>query len=333
MFASFKDYAKNLKPVLDAAFTGHLTRLLGNGGPRGSALETELLAGGKKIRGSLLCLVASTLGGALEDALPRAVAVELIQAATLIHDDFVDQHRSRRNRASAWTLEGGRRAVLLGDIVFASAIHMMSEMGRDDGLIVSRAIAEVSSGAYQEPLNPSSLLEAIEGSRIDTEMYLKIISLKTGVLFGAACELGAVAAMANDKIRRSWRRYGLKIGEAYQIADDLHDVEQCLLNHCVRGSEIAGLAPALLFFAGESRACIINALRRERSDLSGEILLHFRTAAELMKAEKERRLQSAVEGIVKDSADSDIYRLALKTPWDIISMFDEATPPVSLRSR
>ncbi len=331
MFTSFQDYAKNLKPLLDAAFTRHLDRLLGNGSRSESDGDTELLDGGKKIRGSLLCLVASALGGALEDALPRAVAVELIQAATLIHDDFVDQHRSRRNKDAVWTIEGGRRAVLLGDIVFASAIHMMSEMGRDDGLIVSRAIAEVSRGAYKEPLNPSWLLEAMEGNRIDAELYPKIIFLKTGVLFGAACELGAVAAGADDRTRQLWRQYGLKIGEAYQMADDLHDVRQCLLNHSVKGSEIAALAPALLYFSGESSACIINALRQVRTDLSGEILTHFQTTAELMKAEKERHLQSAVDGIAGGRIDTDFYRLALKTPWDIISMFDEAAPMVSLR--
>jgi geranylgeranyl pyrophosphate synthase len=150
MYQSFQDYAKSVKPLLDAAFTDHLARLLGYGGTFGFPDGINLLNGGKKIRGSLLCLVTAALGGDLEDAVPRAVAVELIQTATLIHDDLVDQHRSRRNMAAIWTIEGGRRAVLLGDIVFASAIQMMSEMGREDGLIVSRAIADVSRGAYRE---------------------------------------------------------------------------------------------------------------------------------------------------------------------------------------
>ena len=141
MFAHFHDYAKKLKPTLDIAFTSHLVDLLGDTKPLGSFGEAKPLTGGKKIRGSLLCLIATTLGGSLEDALPRAVAVELIQTATLIHDDFVDQHRSRRDLAAVWTLEGARRAVLLGDIIFASAIRMMSELGRIDGLIVSRAIS------------------------------------------------------------------------------------------------------------------------------------------------------------------------------------------------
>ncbi len=330
MYTSFPDYAKNLKPLLDEAFNSHMERLLGNPAPCGFVRERELLAGGKKIRGSLLCLVAEALGGAMEDALPRAVAVEMIQTATLIHDDYVDQHPSRRNRAAAWTLEGGRRAVLLGDIIFASAIHMMSEIGRDDGLIVSRAIAEISRGAYHEPLDPSALLAAIENNRFDAGLYPKIISLKTGVLFGAACELGAVAAGADDKTAQSWRRYGQKIGEAYQIADDLHDVKQCLINNYVNAGEMAAIAPALLFFAGESRPCIVDVLGRERSVLSGELLVHLRKAAESMKAAKEAHLASAVQEIASDGAVSDIYRLILRAPRDLIGMFDEATIPVSL---
>src|SRR6266581_9684176 len=94
MFAHFQGYAEHLKPTLDAAFSKHLAKLLEDTRPIGSWGESQLLRGGKKIRGSLLCLVATTLGGTLEDALPRAIAVELIQTATLIHDDYVDQHRT-----------------------------------------------------------------------------------------------------------------------------------------------------------------------------------------------------------------------------------------------
>ncbi len=329
MFENFQDYAKALKPSLEAAFTGHLTRLLGETLPLQSFGGAKLLAGGKKIRGSLLCLVVDTLGGALEEALPRAVAIELIQTATLIHDDFVDQHRFRRNSAAIWTLEGGRRAVLLGDIIFSSAIQMMCEMGGKDCLIVSNAIAEVSRGAYQEPLDPSSLLKLIETDQVDAAIYLKIVHLKTGVLFGAACQLGALAAGADDKLQQVWRNYGMKIGTAYQISDDLYELEKCLVTRSITATDIADFTPALLFFARESRSGIIKALRREPSELNGELLRHFQTAVELMKTEKQRYLQSALDGIGKDSPDNENYRLVLSAPWDLIRMFDETNPLVS----
>jgi geranylgeranyl pyrophosphate synthase len=326
MFTSFQEYAERLRPALNAAFSEHLNRLLGDSGlPRSCG---GILTEGKKIRGSLLCLIATTLGGALEDALPRAVAVELIQTATLIHDDFVDQHRVRRNAPSLWTLAGARKAVLLGDIVFASAIHMMSELGRAEGGIVSGAIAEVSRGAYEEPLNPAAFLHEIEAERVDGTLYEKIIYLKTGVLFGAACQLGAVAAGADEVLQHAWRSYGLRIGEAYQIADDLHDVERALSTRTMTAGEVAALAPALLFFVRESRPLLVEALRRKSWRLTGESREQFRTAAELMRAEKERRLRAAAAAIAGEVADNGRNRLTDTIPWDLLRMFDEAQPQV-----
>jgi len=326
----FQDFSEVVRPQLDAAFRAHLTGLLGDEVPIGSGRKTDILSGGKRIRGSLLCLVASALGGALKDALSRAVAVELIQTATLIHDDVVDQHRSRRNSPALWTLEGARKAVLLGDIIFASAIRMMSELGREDGLIASRAIAEVSRGAYQEPLNPSSLLEdTAVADAWDTALYEKIIGLKTGVLFGSASRLGAVSAKASGRSLQRWYQYGLKIGEAYQIADDLHEIERCLITRSMTRSEIIALAPALLFFVRESRPDLLKVLRRQSMVLRTELPKHFETAAGIMKVEIASRLQSAISAMEDDFPDNEYGRVARRAPRDIIAMFDEARTSVS----
>ncbi len=322
MFASFHDYAANLKPKLEDAFTGQLARLLGSAHPLTSQSGDILLAGGKKIRGTLLCLVTSTLGGTLESALPRAVAVELIQTATLIHDDFVDQHRVRRNAPAIWTLEGARRAVLLGDVIFSEAIRMMSEAGREEGLIVSRAIAEISRGACQEPLDPGALQARIESDGWNPALYEKIIHLKTGVLFGATCQMGAVAAGAGERLQEVWRRYGTDIGEAYQIADDLHEIERALLARSIMAGELAPLAPALLFYADEVRPYLSEALRQEAPSLEGVFLEQLQAAAVSMKRAKERRLHSAVAEIEGAFPDNDLYRLAREAPTDIIRMFD-----------
>jgi geranylgeranyl pyrophosphate synthase len=331
MAIHFQDYVESLRPSLDTAFTGHLARLLGDVGSLHPGVRTKILAGGKKIRGSLLCLVTGALGGALEDALPRAVAIELIQSATLVHDDFVDQHRLRRDSAALWTLEGARRAVLLGDIIFASAIHMMSEMGRADGVIVSRAIAEVSRGAYQEPLNPTSLLGEIEAHRVDAALYEKIIHLKTGVLFGAACQLGAVAAKADDKLQQEWRRYGLRIGEAYQIADDLQEVARLGRAPTATRADVVALAPALLVFVPKMRPRILKALKRRSSAMTEELVAAFEEAAKLMREEIERRLRSALAAIDGDLPDTEAGRLSRVAPWDLIGMFNEADRQISSR--
>ncbi len=178
-----------VRPRLDEAFNRHLTFLLEDIPLRHAASLGASLEGGKKIRGGLLCMLNSALGGVLESAIPRANAVELIQTASLIHDDFVDQDTVRRNRPATWTLVGARRAVLLGDVMFASAIKMMSDLSQEDGSVISDAIAQVARGAIHEPLDPLLLIGEIESNRLDGRLYEKIIHLKTGILFGAACRL------------------------------------------------------------------------------------------------------------------------------------------------
>jgi geranylgeranyl pyrophosphate synthase len=256
--------------------------------------------------------------------------LELIQTATLIHDDFVDQHERRRDLPALWTLEGARRAVLLGDVIFASAIQSMSELGREDGLIISNAIAEVSRGAYQEPLNPCSLLEMFEEDSDCTALYERIIYLKTGVLFAAACQLGALAARADDRRRQKWRCYGLKVGKAYQIADDLQEVEQYLLNRSMTGSELISIAPALVFFTRDILPHIIEALRQKSPEFRGEFLMLLQSSADTMKEEIERHLKSAVIEIEGCLPNDEYDRLVRRTPWDIIRMFNEVRPATSM---
>jgi hypothetical protein len=329
MFASFRDYAASIRTPLNTSLTAHLAQVLGDTPAPQSGEALQLLTHGKKARGSLLCLVTAALGGTLESALPRAAAVELIQTATLIHDDFVDQHTTRRGAPALWTIEGARKAVLLGDVLFASAIRMMSELGRAEGQIVSQAIAEISRGAYQEPLDQRSLVDAIEAGLVNAALYEKIVRLKTGVLFGAACQLGALAAHAGAAVERCWQRYGLRIGEAYQIADDLHEVERHLLAPAVDGGDLAALAPALLFFTPSIQPSLIEAARRDSSSVDGALRSHFETARQTMSREVEVRLRAAVAEIEDRVPENGYARLTRETPWGLIEMFNGATPAAS----
>jgi geranylgeranyl pyrophosphate synthase len=184
----------------------------------------SVIGGGKKIRARILCIMCEALGGSFADALPRAMAIECIQAASLIHDDWVDGDRIRRNAPAVWTLQGARRAVLLADVIFATALQRCAEMGRLDALALSKAIATLAAGAYQEALDLSETGSngmPVSGGQ---SSYDQIIFLKTGALFAAAAELGAIAAGANAALQRAAYDYGSRIGEAYQLADDLDDV-------------------------------------------------------------------------------------------------------------
>lgn len=179
-----------------------------------SALRT-ILTEGKRLRGSLTCLVAEALGGTLEQALPAALAVEMVQAASLVHDDFVDGDTVRRGRPAAWTLLSSRRAVLVADVMFATAIEKMAQAGAREVATLAHAIAAMAQGALQEAAG-ESFVE-------DRDAYRRILYLKTGSLFSAAARLGALAANAREPHLQAATEFGARAGELYQIADDLAD--------------------------------------------------------------------------------------------------------------
>jgi len=322
MFRGFHDYWQTRKPVVDAAFTKTLCGLLEGITLTDDTLLRDSLKSGKMIRGGLTCMINEALGGILDAAVPRAISIEMIQAATLIHDDFIDGHTSRRGRPSTWTIEGARRAVLVGDVIFAFAIKMMSDLGKEDGALVSHAIAQVSRGALHEGLDPLAFAREIESGRVDKRLYEKIIYLKTAILFGTACLLGAIAAKADLKLQEVFYRYGLRIGEAYQIADDLQEVKAHFAKGTINPDQMAALTPLFLQFTNAMRPFAITLLRGEVAHLDGEGLGFFRDVQELMEEEIESRLRLAMYEVEENLRDNSYTELLRQAPRDIIEMFN-----------
>lgn len=207
------------------------------------------LAGGKRIRGCLVCLMSEALGGTLAAAIPRAVAIECIQAASLIHDDIVDGDWTRRSQPATWTVEGMRKAVLLGDVIFSTAIERLAELGSRDTQTLAHAIATLARGAYQEAIDPAVLRSALLEGRYQPVIYEQIIRLKTGALFAAAAQLGALAAEASDEVAARAFAFGMQLGEAYQIADDLDDLAAWPDQQSIAAIP---LLPTLLYFSDKA---------------------------------------------------------------------------------
>ena len=318
----FQDYVAKVKPALDQAYERWIGSLSDVIAFEDSAGLWAALQGGKKIRGCLLCLVTESMGGILQAAIPRAAAVEFIQTATLIHDDFVDQDAVRRKLPAVWTLEDARRAVLLGDVIFASAIKMMSDLSREDGTVISDAIAQVARGALHEPLEPLGLAKQIESGKLGGSLYEKIIYLKTGILFGAACRLGAVAGQAPLDIRESLQRYGWRIGEAYQIADDLQEIRHHIARGRIDSQKMLPLTPACLHFAPNSKPFLLEILRSGPCEITGAFQAIFKQASQRMRQDLERRLNLAVAEIKNVLPQSEYGELIHRTPWDLIGMFN-----------
>jgi geranylgeranyl pyrophosphate synthase len=321
MFENFRDYVETVKPSVDVAFEKQLQSLLDGISSTDDFMLRATLAGGKRIRACLLCMINGTLGGSLDSALPRAVAIELIQTATLIHDDFVDQDTVRRNMPAVWTLEGARRAVLLGDVIFASAIKMMSRLSREDGLVVSDAIAEVARGACHEPFDSKTLIRGMQSGALNGELYERIIHLKTGVLFGAACQLGAIAAQADATLQVKSYEYGLQIGKAYQIADDLMELKQYFSQQSFPPDWLIALVPTLLHFAEDIGPHIEAILKKNSLTSRRPLKNHVEIAIQSMEEEIDLRLKCAISEVERDFPRNDYSELVRSAPWDLIDVF------------
>jgi geranylgeranyl pyrophosphate synthase len=267
----FIRYWRTTRGELDDAFRRLIPDFFLRFPERQTAAVHDALDNGKRLRGCLLCLVNDALGGRREDALPRALAVECIQAASLIHDDFVDCDAQRRDRPAAWTTYGPRKAVLLGDLMFATALQRMTEASQADGLAVAEVVATMASGAWQEPLDTAELdLALFADMERGCRLYPNIIFLKTGALFGTAARLGAISARGSQRLVDLAYEFGVHLGEAYQIADDLRDLTG-LNGRQYATSDLAVLAPAILHFCGE--AVLTPAGLPDDSDASLEVFL------------------------------------------------------------
>jgi geranylgeranyl pyrophosphate synthase len=169
-----------------------------------SALE----AGGKRLR-PLLCFLASSP----EEAQPVAagVAVELVHMATLVHDDLIDRAEYRRGRASAWTTYGEPAARAAGDYLFARAFAELTADGDPwaVGVLAEAALCLARGEALQH--------EQAHDPDTTVASYLQRCALKTGKLFEAACTLGG------GRRRPELGEFGLALGIAFQIADDILD--------------------------------------------------------------------------------------------------------------
>ncbi|MFU8855500.1 MAG: polyprenyl synthetase family protein [Deferrisomatales bacterium] len=328
--AGVEGYLAVLRPLLESAVARRISEILAPL-PWFDRPAVELaLEGGKKLRGSLLCLVCESLGGARGDALPRAVAVELIQAASLIHDDILDADRLRRGRPSVWALAGVRRAVLLGDVLFATAIEAMSRLGPDEAAAVSRAIARIAQGACSEPLEPVSLADALEGGSFGGDAYERILHLKTGVLFGVACRLGAGAAGADHRLRSQAERYGTYIGEAYQIADDLEDLARLLDNDIIDPGRASPLAPALAASVPEGRARAVELLRGV--PLGQTEIRRLRTAAAAGLEEALAKRLDRAERALAHGVPAEARTRLRQAPRHLIRLFREGESSPVARS-
>ena len=180
-----------------------------------------IAAGGKRLR-PMLCIAASMVSSRNNKKPPKAAlylaaSVEFIHNATLLHDDVIDSSDQRRGKQTANALWGNEASVLVGDYLFARAFELMVETN-DIWVLkkLSLAAAKITEGEVKQ----MSMLGQPDSSILD---YLSVIKGKTGVLFAAAAQTGSKVGNGDSKLCNAFYRYGLALGNAFQIMDDALD--------------------------------------------------------------------------------------------------------------
>jgi octaprenyl-diphosphate synthase len=174
-------------------------------------------AGGKRLRPMLLLLAAGALGHRGGDAHQLAAVIEFIHTATLLHDDVVDESGLRRGRKTANAVWGNAASVLVGDFLYSRSFQLMVELDRVE---VMRILADTTNLIAE-----GEVLQLLHVRNPDTDeaAYLQVIERKTAVLFAAATRLGALLAGGDAMLQQRMHEYGLNLGYAFQMADDVLD--------------------------------------------------------------------------------------------------------------
>jgi len=169
--------------------------------PHGKRLRTKLIL---KIAGSSLKVVKT------------AATVEMIHAASLLHDDVIDDANTRRGRVSVNASEGNKTAIMLGDILYSKAFFELNSISSEVAKVVSNAVVQLSLGELADVRLSTTF-------HTNRDAYLKMLYQKTASLMEASAESAAILAGKN---RQAYRQYGCNLGLAFQMIDDILDITE-----------------------------------------------------------------------------------------------------------
>jgi octaprenyl-diphosphate synthase len=176
-------------------------------------------SGGKRVRPALTVLSNYAVGGdgSRYNSIRMATVMEFLHTATLVHDDVIDSADKRRNRPTVNALYGNETAVLMGDWLYMSAFETsLTERSLPILDILTRVTRKMTEGELLQ-------LTLLGQTDVSESQYLDVLQRKTSYLFSACCEIGAILGKASEKQQESLRDYGLNLGTAFQLIDDLLD--------------------------------------------------------------------------------------------------------------
>ena len=222
-----------------------------------------LAAGGKRVRPQLALLATKLFGGNEEDVLPAALALEVFHNFTLLHDDVMDKAQVRRGRPTVHVKWNANTAILSGDQMMIEAYKLLSQVPENKLATTLRLFNQMAT-------------EICEGQQYDVDFesredvtipeYMEMIRLKTSVLLATALRIGAYIAGATDEQQEQIYNYGIHLGLAFQIQDDMLDCygDQATFGKAI-GGDIAENKKTYLWLTAAQKGAIDELAMREES--------------------------------------------------------------------
>lgn len=269
-------------------------------------------SGGKRLRPALVVLSADVFGYQGKRHHDLATAVEFIHTATLLHDDVVDESQLRRGVTTASALFGNAASVLVGDFLYSRAFQMIVEIGEMRVMqVLADATNTIAEGEVLQLLN-------CHNADVDADNYMRVIHCKTAKLFEASMRLGAILGKASNTDEEAVARYGMHLGTAFQLVDDVLDYsadEQQTGKHL--GDDLAEGKPTLpLIYAiqhgsTEQSAIVRNAIEHGDVENFAAVLqvIHATGALEFTRQQALREAELACSAI--DSLADSKYKQCL----------------------
>ena len=211
------------------------------------------VSGGKRVRPALTILANYAVGGdgGRYNSIRMATVMEFLHTATLVHDDIIDSAETRRDRPTVNAVYGNETAVLMGDWLYMSAFETsLAERSLPILDILTAVTRKMTEGELLQ-------LDLLGHTDVSEPAYLDVLQRKTAYLFSACCEVGAILGEANDAQRTALREFGLNLGTAFQLTDDLLDFTAT--------DEVLGKAAGVDLLAGKVTLPLIYLLESDPS--------------------------------------------------------------------
>lgn len=278
--------------------------------------EHIVSAGGKRLRPMLVMLAGRATGTIGAEHHQLAAIVEFIHTSTLLHDDVVDESDLRRGRSTANAIWGNAASVLVGDFLYSRSFQLMVALDR---MPVMRILADTTNRIAE-----GEVLQLLHVRNPDTDeaAYLNVIERKTAVLFAAGTRLGALASGADEATQQALYDYGMQLGYAFQIADDVLDYSgdadalgKNLGDDLAEGKATLPLIHAMAQATPDVRARLRSIVETGDTDALPDVLAAIETAGSLdysraRALEYAEAAERALDGLADNEAVAALRGLA-----------------------